>query len=133
VDHFQYFEAPGSGFGFPEAARFVLESPAAPRMIYSLDGYSAQQLLTYLPANWRGRVRPIYYGDDGELLRSDEARLENLLKRMPAWLIAPEQLLPGDLASNFGRLQPQIKLRQMAAFDKPGLHTRLAIYEVARR
>jgi hypothetical protein len=134
VDRIQYFEAPGSGFGFPEAARFVLESPAAPRMIYSLDGYSAQQLLTYLPANWRGRVKPIYYGDGGEFLRSDEARLENLLKRTPVWLIVPEQLLPGDLAANLGRLKPeQIKLRQMAAFDKPGLHARLAIYEVARR
>ena len=134
VDRFQYFEAPGSGFGFPEAARFVLESPAPPQMIYSLDGYSAQQLLTYLPANWRGRVKPIYYGDDGELLRSDEARLENLLKRTPVWLIVPEQLLPGDLASKLGRLDPeQIKLRQMAAFDKPGLHTRLALYEIVRR
>jgi 4-amino-4-deoxy-L-arabinose transferase-like glycosyltransferase len=134
VDRVQYFEAPGSGFGFPEAARFVLESPAAPRVIYSLDGFSAQQLLTYLPANWRGRVKPIYYGDGGELLRSDEARLQNLLKRAPVWLIVPEQLLPADLASNFGRSTPdQIKLRQMAAFDKPGLHTRLAIYEVVRR
>jgi 4-amino-4-deoxy-L-arabinose transferase-like glycosyltransferase len=134
VDRFQYFEAPGSGFGFPEAARFVLESPAAPRMIYSLDGYSAQQLLTYLPANWRGRVKPIYYGDDGQPLRTDAARLENLLKRTPVWLIVPEQLLPGDLASNFGRLKPdQIKLRQIAAFDKPGLHARLAIYEVVGR
>jgi hypothetical protein len=134
VDRIQYFEAPGSGFGFPEAARFVLESPAAPRMIYSLDGYSAQQLLTYLPANWRGRVKPIYYGDNGEFLRSDEARLENLLERTPVWLIVPEQLLPGDLAASLGRLKPeQIKLRQMAAFDKPGLHARLAIYEVARR
>jgi 4-amino-4-deoxy-L-arabinose transferase-like glycosyltransferase len=134
VDRFQYFEAPGSGFGFAAAARFVLESPAAPRMIYSLDGYSAQQLLSYLPANWRGRVKPIYYGDHGEPLRSDEARLENLFKRTPVWLIVPEQLLPDDLAANFGRPNPeQIKLRQMAAFDKPGLHTRLAIYEVVRR
>jgi 4-amino-4-deoxy-L-arabinose transferase-like glycosyltransferase len=134
VDRFQYFEAPGSGFGFPQAGRFVLESPAAPRMIYSLDGYSAQQLLTYLPANWRGRVKPIYYGDHGELLRSDEARLENLLQRAPVWLIVPEQLLPDDLASNFGRLNTdQIKLRQMAAFDKPGLRARLALYAVVRR
>jgi hypothetical protein len=134
VDRVQYFEAPGSGFGFPEAARFVLGSPTAPRMIYSLDGFSAQQLLTYLPANWRGRVKPIYYGDGGELLPSDEARLKNLLKHTPEWLIVPEQLLPSDLASNFGRLTAdQIKLRQMAAFDKPGLHTRLAIYEVVRR
>jgi 4-amino-4-deoxy-L-arabinose transferase-like glycosyltransferase len=134
LDRLQYFEAPGSGFGFPEAARFVRESPATPRMIYSLDGYSAQQLLTYLPANWRGRVKPIYYGDDGELLRSDEARLENLLKRTPVWLIVPEQLLSGDLVSNLGRLKPdQIKLRQMAAFEKPGLHARLAIYEVVPR
>ncbi len=134
VDRFQYFEAPGSGFGYPEAAKFVLESPARPPVIYSLDGYSAYQLLTYLPASWQGHVTPIYYGTDGEFLRSGEERLRNLQSRAPAWIIVPEQLLQGDLESNFGRLRPgQIDLRQIAAFDKPGLHSRLAIYEVVGR
>jgi hypothetical protein len=46
----------------------------------------------------------------------------------------PEQLLQGDLESSFGRLGPdEINLRQIAEFAKPGLHARLAIYEVAPR
>jgi hypothetical protein len=60
--------------------------------------------------------------------------LRNLLSRAPVWIIAPEQLLPGDLASSFGRLDvDQIHLRQIAEFDKPGSRTRLGLYEVARR
>lgn len=134
VDRFQYFEAPGSGFGYPQAAKFVRESPATPQMIYSLDGYSAYQLLTYLPANWHARVKPVSYGGDGGLLRSDAARLGNLLSRTPVWIIVPEQLLQDDLESSFGRLQPgQINLHQVAAFDKPGLRSRLAIYELVRQ
>jgi hypothetical protein len=134
VDRFQYFESPGSGFGYPEAAKFVVEAPVAPRMIYSLDGYSAYQLLTYLPAKWIGRVKSIYYGRDGEVLRSNEARLGNLLSVAPVWIIVPEQLLQGDLKSSFGRLNPDdINLRQIAAFAKPGFRARLAIYEVAPR
>jgi len=132
VDRFQYFEAPGSGFGYPEAAKFVSEAPVEPRMIYSLDGYSAYQLLTYLPAKWVGRVKSIYYGTHGEGLRSNEARLGNLLSVAPVWIIVPEQLLQGDLESSFGRLNPdEINLRQIAEFAKPGFHARLAIYEVA--
>jgi hypothetical protein len=131
VDRFQYFEAPGSGFGYPAAAQFVRASPAAPRMIYSLDSYSAYQLLTYLPADWRGRIKPIYYRADGKVARSNAERLENLLGATPAWLIVPEQLLRGDLESSFGSSNPdQLRLRQIAAFNKPGMHTRLAIYEV---
>jgi hypothetical protein len=131
VDRFQYFEAPGSGFGYPEAAHFVLESPAAPWMIYSLDGYSAYQLLSYLPANWRGRVKPIYYGVTGAIARSDAERLRNLLSGTPLWLIVPEELLHDDLQSSFGSSNPdQFRLRQIAVFNKPGMHTRLAIYEV---
>jgi hypothetical protein len=134
VDRFQYFEAPVSGFGYPEAAKFVLQSPDAPLMIYSLDGYSAYQLQSYLPANWRDRVKTIYYGDHGEVLRSGEERMRNLLRRTPVWVIVPEQLLHGDLKLSFGPLDfDQIRLRQIAAFDKPGSRTRLAIYEVARR
>jgi len=134
VDRFQYFEAPGSGFGYPEAAKFVVEAPVEPRMIYSLDGYSAYQLLTYLPAKWIGRVKSIYYGGHGEALRSNEARLRNLMGAAPVWIIVPEQLLQGDLETNFGRLShDEINLRQIAEFAKPGLHARLAIYEVAPR
>jgi len=134
VDRFQYFEAPVSGFGYPEAAKFVLQSAEAPRMIYSLDGYSAYQLQSYLPANWRDRVKAIYYGDDGEVLRSGEERLRSLLRHTPVWIIVPEQLLPGDLDSSFGPQDfDQMRLRQIAAFDKPGSRARLAIYEVARR
>jgi Dolichyl-phosphate-mannose-protein mannosyltransferase len=134
VDRFQYFEGPGSGFGYPEAAKFVVEAPVEPRMIYSLDGYSAYQLLTYLPAKWIGRVKSIYYGGEGAALRSNEARLGNLLNVAPVWIIAPEQLLQGDLESNFGRLNPgELNLHQIAEFAKPGFHTQLAIYEVAPR
>jgi 4-amino-4-deoxy-L-arabinose transferase-like glycosyltransferase len=134
VDRVQYFEAPGSGFGFPEAAKFLLAAPAAASMIYSLDGYTAEQLLSYLPASWRTRVKPVSYGADGAALHTDADRLRNLLSRSPVWIIVPEQLLQVDLQANFGRLDPeQVSLRQIAAFDKPGLRARLAIYQVAQR
>ena len=133
VDRFQYFEGWSSGYGYPEAAKFVLETPGAPLMIYSLDGHSAYQLLTYLPAAWTSRVKPIFYGQDGSVLRSEDARLENLLSRTPAWIIISEQLLHGYLDSSFGRINlDRINLRQIASFDKPGSRERLAIYEVTR-
>jgi 4-amino-4-deoxy-L-arabinose transferase-like glycosyltransferase len=131
VDRFQYFEGPGSGYGYPEAAQFLLKTPDAPRIIYSLDGHSADQLLTYLPAEWRNRVQPVIYGDDGKALRSEEARLANLLCHTPTWIIVSEQLLQGYLEAEFGRQNVgQIKLRQIARFAKPGTRARLAIYEV---
>ena len=134
VDRFQYFEGWSSGYGYPEAAKFLLESPNAPLMIYSLDGHSAYQLLTYLPAAWKSRVKPIFYGQDGKALNSEDARLANLLSRTPAWIIISEQLLQGYLDSSFGRTNlDQINLRQIALFDKPGSHARLAIYAVSRR
>jgi hypothetical protein len=103
-------------------------------MIYSLDGHSAYQLRNYLPPEWSKRVAPIFFGVDGKVLRSAEERLENLLSRTPAWLIIPEQLLRGYLVSSFGDQNvDQIELCELAAFDKPGLRTRLAIYEVTRR
>jgi len=98
-----------------------------------LDGHSAYQLLTYLPAAWTSRVKPIFYGQDGSVLRSEDARLENLLSRTPAWIIISEQLLHGYLDSSFGRINlDRINLRQIASFDKPGSRERLAIYEVTR-
>lgn len=134
LDRFQYFEGWSSGYGYPEAAKFVLGSRDAPLMVYSLDGHSAYQLLAYLPAGWRGRVKPIFYGQDGQVLRSEDARLENLLGRGPVWIIAPEQLLQGYMDSSFGRRHAdQINLRQIAEFDKPGSHAQLAIYAVSRR
>jgi hypothetical protein len=134
VDRFQYFEGWSSGYGYPEAAKFVLETPNAPLMIYSLDGHSAYQLLTYLPAAWKSRVKPIFYGQDGKGLNSEDARLANLLSRTPAWIVISEQLLQSYLDSSFGRNNlGQIDLHQIASFDKPGSHGRLAIYAVSQR
>jgi hypothetical protein len=134
VDRFQYFEGWSSGYGYPEAARFILETPNPPLMIYSLDGHSAYQLLTYLPAAWQNRVKPIFYGQDGKALNSEDARLANLLGRTPAWIVISEQLLQGYLDSSFGRSDlDRINLRQIASFDKPGSHGRLAIYVVSPR
>jgi 4-amino-4-deoxy-L-arabinose transferase-like glycosyltransferase len=134
LDRFQYFEGWSSGYGYPEAAQFVLGAPNAPAMIYSLDGHSASQLLTYLPAAWISRVKPIFYGQHDEALRSEDARLENLLSRPPVWIIISEQLLQGYLDSSFGRSgSERISLRQIAVFAKPGSRARLAIYEVTRR
>jgi 4-amino-4-deoxy-L-arabinose transferase-like glycosyltransferase len=134
VDRFQYFEGWSSGYGYPEAAKFILETSNPALMIYSLDGHSAYLLLTYLPAAWKSRVKPIFYGQDGETLSSEDARLANLLSRTPAWIIIAEPLLPGYLDSSFGRNNlDRIDLRRIASFDKPGSHARLAVYAVSRR
>jgi hypothetical protein len=133
LDRFQYFEGWSSGYGYPEAAKLILAASDTPLMIYSLDGHSAYQLRVYLPAEWASRVIPVFYGPDGNTLRSEEARLENLLSRAPVWIIVPEQLLDGYLDSSFGRMNlARINLRQIAKFDKPGSRARLAIYEVTR-
>jgi hypothetical protein len=132
VDRFQYFEGWSSGYGYQDAAKFVLETPNPPWMIYSLDGHSAYQLLTYLPEAWKSRVEPIFYGQDGKALNSEDARLANLFSRTPAWIVISEQLLQGYLDSSFGRSNlDQINLRQIASFDKPGSHGQLAIYAVS--
>jgi hypothetical protein len=134
LDRYQYFEGPGSGYGYPEAAKFILQASAAPSMIYSLDGHGAYQLRNYLPPEWGSRIRPISYGADGRVLRGEEARWENLLGRSPVWIIVPVQLLQRYLDASFGHTNAdQIELRQVAAFDKPGLRTQLAIYQVTRR
>jgi hypothetical protein len=134
LDRFQYFEGWGSGYGYPEAAQFLLQTPDAPLMVYSLDGHSAYQLRTYLPKEWSNRVQPVFYGQNGEALRSEKARLANLLSHTRAWIVVPEQLLQGYIDANFGgRSLDQIKLRQIAEFPKPGSRAQLAIYEVARR
>jgi hypothetical protein len=131
IDRVQYFEGWGSGYGYPEAARFVLASSEVPAMIYSLDGHSTEQLRNYLPAQWAGRVRPVFYGEDGRELRNEEDRLRNLLRHTPAWIIIPVPLLERYLKSTFGpRSLDRIRLRQLATFDKPGSRVQLGIYEV---
>jgi 4-amino-4-deoxy-L-arabinose transferase-like glycosyltransferase len=133
LDRFQYIEGWGSGYGYPEAAQFLLRTPAAPRMIQSLDGHSAYQLRTYLPAAWRQRVRPVIYDERGETLRSADALLANLLAQVPAWIIVPVQLVPYYMTALFGDQADRIGLRQIARFDKPGARAQLAIYEVTPR
>lgn len=134
LDRFQYIEGWSSGYGYPEAAKYILQVPNPPPQIFSLDGHSAYQLLTYLPAPWRSRVRPISYGPQREVLGTASARLNNLLIGAPAWLIVPEPLLDGYLDSSFGHINlGQLKLREVVAFDKPGSRARLAIYEVTRQ
>jgi hypothetical protein len=133
LDRFQYIEGGGAGYGYPEAAQFLLDATNAPLMIYSLDGHSAYQLLNYLPTSWTRRVKPIFYGQDGRELRSEDARLENLLDHAPVWIIVSEELLQRYLNSTFGNNIDQINLRRIAIFDKPGSRARLAIYDVTRR
>jgi 4-amino-4-deoxy-L-arabinose transferase-like glycosyltransferase len=134
TDRFQYFEGWGSGYGYPEAARFLLTTPDTPRMIYALDGHSAYQLRTYLPPAWTDRVRPVFYGEHGETLRTEESRLANLRSHTPAWIIVSPQLLPQYLRANFGgQAVDRIALRQVAEFAKPGSRARLAIYEARQR
>jgi hypothetical protein len=134
LDRFQYFEGWGSGYGYPEAAQFLLQTPDAPRLIYALDGHSAYQLRIYLPAAWSDRVRPVFYGDDGKELRGEAARLANLLGHTPAWIIVSRQLLPRYLSSNLGsEASDRLTLRQVAEFDKPGSRAQLTIYEARQR
>jgi 4-amino-4-deoxy-L-arabinose transferase-like glycosyltransferase len=131
LDRFSYFEGWSSGYGYPEAAKFLLGERQTPSMIYSLDGHSAYQLLTYLPAAWLSRVKPIVYGPGGEKLSSQDARLQNLLSQTPVWIIVSEELLQVYLSLSFGPTKgEQIPLRKIAVFDKPGSRARLAIYEV---
>jgi hypothetical protein len=134
LDRSQYIEGSGSGYGYPEAAKFILAARDVPPSIYSLDGHSAYQLRNYLPPDWNARVRTIFYGEDGELLRSDAARLDNLLRYPLAWIIIPEQLLPRYLDSSFGQGNAAgLRLRRIVAFDKPDSRAQLAIYSVTRR
>jgi len=134
VDRFQYFEGWGSGYGYPEAARFVLAAAHAPPDIFALDGHSAYQLRCYLPAQWAARIRPIFYGPDGDMLVSEAARLANLLGATPAWIVISPQLLQGYLDSSFGPANlAQLNLRRIASFDKPGSRAQLAIYEATQR
>jgi hypothetical protein len=133
VDRFQYIEGWSSGYGYPQAAGFLIEARDTPSMIYSLDGHSAYQLRSYLPAQWAGRIGPIFYGPEGKLLGTEEERWANLSRSAAPWIIVPEELLQGDLQAQFGRNAGEITLRRIAVFDKPGLRTRLALYEAIPR
>lgn len=133
LDRFQYFEGWVSGYGYPEAAQFLMRAREAPRRVYALDGHSAYQLRTYLPSEWRNRVQFVGYGDDGRLLRSEEERLANLLEHTPDWIIVSEPLLQFYLEADFGRGGvARVRLQRIATFDKPGARVELAIYEVTR-
>jgi 4-amino-4-deoxy-L-arabinose transferase-like glycosyltransferase len=133
LDRFQYFEGWGSGYGYPQAARFLLQSADTPARVYALDGHSAYQLRTYLPASWSGRVGTIAYGHDGGVLRSEKARIDGLFSQTPVWLVVSPQLLQQYLAASFGAGAAELDLREVASFDKPGARAQLAIYDVARR
>jgi len=133
LDRMQYIEGWSSGYGYPEAAKYLLESHSSPP-IYSLDGHSAYQLLVYLPPDWKSRVKPIVYGVDGQVLRTPSARLDNLLRQMPVWIVISKQLLQGYLESSFGNSNlEQVNVRLLAEFKKPGSRAQLALYEVSRR
>jgi hypothetical protein len=133
LDRFQYFEGWVSGYGYPQAAQFLVQARGAPRMVYALDGHSAYQLRAYLPKEWGKRVQSVTYGDDGRLLRSEEQRLANLLDHAPAWIIVSEQLLQFYLQAEFGPDSgARLRLRKIASFDKPGARVQLAIYEATR-
>jgi len=134
LDRFQYLEGWTSGYGYPEAAKFLMDAPQTPRWIYSLDGHSAYQLLTYLPRDWKDRVAPVLYADSGHALRGDETGLTHFLEQLPAWVIVPEPLLKAELESSFGEsAAARLVVQPIARFDKPGFRSALALYEVTRR
>ena len=134
TDRFQYFEGWPSGYGYPEAAQYIREASDAPPTIYSLDDHSAYQLRNYMPVSWNDRITPVDYAPDGSALASNQARLDNLLARSPAWIVISVPLLERYLTSSFGpAVLQRIRVRQIALFNKPGLHAELAIYEITRR
>jgi len=132
LDRVQYIEGGGSGFGYPDTARFIVTATRPPAGIFALDGHSAYQLRIYLPPSWRGRVRPILYAIDGHVLSTEEARYDNLPVDVPVWFVIARPLLPRYLVSSFGARASLLQLRQIAAFDKPGSKVQLAIYEARR-
>jgi hypothetical protein len=130
LDRAQYIESWGSGYGYPEAARFICRSADVPPLIFSLDGHSAYQLRSYLPVRWNVRIQPLLDGP-GEL-SSERERLDYLLSHEPAWIVISSQLLDRYLQSVFGpQNATQIGLRKVATFDKPGSHVQLGIYLAA--
>lgn len=134
VDRFQYVEGWGSGYGYPEAAEYLLRASTAARRVYALDGHSAYQLRSYLPAEWSERVATIFYGRDGSPLTSAQARFDELRRDAPVWIIISPQLLHQYMDSSFGSGNAaRIRVTQVAVFDKPGTRAQLAIYDAASR
>jgi 4-amino-4-deoxy-L-arabinose transferase-like glycosyltransferase len=133
LDRFQYITGWPSGYGFPEAAQFLMSAPDVPPMIYALDGHSAFRLRSCLPPGWVDRVRPIDFALDGRWLSTEQERLDFLVGQTPTWIIVSEQLLDIYLESDFGEPNPSaISLRRIALFNKPESRVQLAIYEVTR-
>jgi hypothetical protein len=129
MDRSQYFESWSSGYGYPEAARFIRDSAEAPRVIYALDGHSSYQLRSYLPERWGPRIQPIAQGPGGRLLAGQNERFDNLRSHEPTWIVISVPLLDGYLQSVFGAQNAaQIELRKVATFDKPGSRVQLGIY-----
>ena len=134
IDRFQYIEGWSSGYGYPEAAGFLLSASDVPSLIYSLDGHSAAQLLTYLPAEWSTRVRAIRDTQVISTSREQRACADTLLNVRSSWVIAPAQLVRQNLLSVLGPSCPEpLELRTIAQFDKPGLRTQIGIYEIVQR
>jgi len=134
LDRFQYIEGWGSGYGYPDAARFLRDAPNVPHTIFTFDAHSPAQLRTYLPPQWPTRVVYAMYGEDGRLLKSPTQRLENLLDHTPAWVVIAPQVLSENLDAMFGAAgRDRLRLRQVAQFAKPGSRAHVAIYEATRR
>ncbi|HEX4242317.1 MAG TPA: hypothetical protein VHZ53_12975 [Steroidobacteraceae bacterium] len=134
VDRIQYIEGWSSGYGYPEAARFIAAREDAPAHVYSLDGHGAYQLRTYLPDSWSKRVTPVFYADDGRALTGEAQRLDHLIAHAPAWILVAEPLLGRYLESSFGAARlGRIEIVPVASFAKPQSDIRLAIYEVRCR
>ncbi len=133
LDRISYFEGWSSGYGYPEAAQFLTHSGQTPPAIYSLDGHSAYQLRSYLPREWEPRIQTIQYAMNGNVLPTPAARLENVLRLAPVWIVASKQLLQRNLESSFGAANlHRIDLHPLAEFKKPGNRAQLAIYELRR-
>jgi hypothetical protein len=130
IDRVQYFEGSGSGYGYSDAAQFILAASKAPPTIFSMDGHGAYQLRTFLPREWKDRVRPAFYAADGAMLRTPEQRLNNVIEASPTWVLVSEELLGSYLDSTFGSSQALLQLRLIRRFERPGTRSKLALYEV---
>jgi hypothetical protein len=130
IDRVQYFEGSGSGYGYSGAAQFILAASKAPPVIFSMDSHGAYQLKTFLPREWKDRVRPVFYAADGAMLRTPEQRLNNVIEASPTWALVSEELLGRYLDSTFGSGQALLKFRLIRRFERPGTRSKLALYEV---
>ena len=120
----------GFGLRLPwEAAAFLLGTGAATPNVFALDGHSAYQLRSYLPRAWFHRINSIDYGADGRSRCAVPTSAWPICCRSsPHGSSFPSRCCSRYLQSNFGTTNA-LDLRLIAAFDKPGARTRLAIYE----